>query len=81
MLDRQLSMNFSQLEGLYDMVVPKDHLLRKINDLVDFSLVYEELESKYWPTTVEMPFTPFGCLNTFYKDHLLDVGRRLSGTH
>ncbi|WP_431800426.1 hypothetical protein [Halobacillus andaensis] len=33
MLDRLLSMNFSPFEGLYDMVVPKDHLLRKINDL------------------------------------------------
>ncbi|WP_085506910.1 IS1182 family transposase [Thalassobacillus devorans] len=47
MLDRQLSMNLSQYEGLYDMVVPKDHLLREINELIDFSFVYDELKDKY----------------------------------
>jgi transposase len=50
MINGQLSMNFSQFEGLYDMVVPKHHLLRKINDLVDFSFVYEELKDKYCHT-------------------------------
>ncbi|WP_419866469.1 hypothetical protein [Sediminibacillus terrae] len=35
MLDRPLSMNLSQYEGLYDMVVPKDHLLREIKELID----------------------------------------------
>lgn len=29
------------------MIVPKDNILRRINELVDFSFVYEELESKY----------------------------------
>ncbi|SIS47982.1 Transposase [Salimicrobium flavidum] len=47
MLDRQLSMNLSQYEGLYDMVVPQGHFLRKINDLVDFSFVYDELKDTY----------------------------------
>ncbi len=31
----------------YDLVVPKENLLRKINDLIDFSSVYDELEDKY----------------------------------
>jgi transposase len=34
---------------IYDLVVPKDNLLRKINDLVDFSFVYDELKDKYCP--------------------------------
>ncbi|WP_431805069.1 hypothetical protein [Halobacillus andaensis] len=46
MLDRQLSMNLSQYKGLYDMVVSKDHLLREINELIDFSFVYDELKDK-----------------------------------
>ncbi|WP_257008407.1 transposase, partial [Bacillus sp. FJAT-45350] len=33
--------------AIYDIVVPKDNVLRKINDLVDFSFVYEELVDKY----------------------------------
>ena len=33
--------------AIYDIVVPKDNMLRKINELVDFSLFLEELETKY----------------------------------
>ena len=47
MLNQQQSFQFSNYSGLYDIVVPKDHLLRQINDLIDFSFVYEELVSKY----------------------------------
>lgn len=47
MLTFQHSLPFSNYSGLYDIVVPKDHLLRQINDLIDFSFVYEELVSKY----------------------------------
>ncbi|MCR8983449.1 hypothetical protein NW802_27875, partial [Brevibacillus laterosporus] len=32
---------------MYDVVVPKDNLLRKINELMDFSFVYDELKDKY----------------------------------
>ncbi|PEA06288.1 IS5/IS1182 family transposase [Bacillus cereus] len=32
---------------IYDLVVPTDNLLRKINDLIDFSFVYEEFKDKY----------------------------------
>lgn len=32
---------------IYDIVVPKDNLLRKINELIDFSFVYDELIDKY----------------------------------
>jgi IS5 family transposase len=33
--------------NLYNLIVPEDNMLRKINDLVDFSFVYDELEDKY----------------------------------
>jgi IS5 family transposase len=33
--------------AIYDIVVPKDNMLRQINDLVDFSFVHEELQNKY----------------------------------
>lgn len=32
---------------LYDKLIPKDHLLRQLNELVDFSFIYEELSDKY----------------------------------
>lgn len=47
MLERQLSMNLSKYAGLYDAIIPEDHLLRQLNGLVDFSFVYDELKDKY----------------------------------
>jgi transposase len=47
MIQNQQSMIFSPYMAIYDLVVPKDNLLRIINDLVDFSFVYDELKDKY----------------------------------
>ncbi|EOV9529298.1 transposase, partial [Bacillus cytotoxicus] len=33
--------------AIYDIVVPKDNMLRQLNELVDFSFVLEELQDKY----------------------------------
>lgn len=37
----------SQFTKIYDIIIPENNLLRKIKQLVDFSFIYEELESKY----------------------------------
>ena len=37
----------SEYENLYDRLIPKDHILQQIADLVDFSFVIEELKEKY----------------------------------
>ena len=34
---------------LYDRIIPKDHLLRKINQTVDFSFVRKLVEDRYTP--------------------------------
>lgn len=47
MIQNQETMKISPYMALYDVVVPKDNILRKINELVNFSFIYEELESKY----------------------------------
>jgi transposase len=47
MIQNQQSMIFSSFMEIYDLVVPKDNLLRKINELIDFSFVYNELMDKY----------------------------------
>jgi len=44
-IDPQLS--FSIFENLYDTVVPKDNILRKIKEEIDFSFVNEMLKSQY----------------------------------
>jgi predicted DNA-binding transcriptional regulator len=47
MIRQQQQMFLSPYMALYDIVVPKNNMLRRINEIVDFSFVYEELESKY----------------------------------
>jgi IS5 family transposase len=47
MISNQQSFNLSPFMAIYDIVVPKDNMLRQINDLVDFSFVHEELQNKY----------------------------------
>ena len=36
MLSSQLKLGLSYYSDLYDMIVPKDHILRKIRELVDY---------------------------------------------
>ncbi|WLR57022.1 IS1182 family transposase [Mesobacillus subterraneus] len=47
MMSMQQSIKLSPYMGLYDLIVPMDNMLRQINDLVDFTFVYEELKDKY----------------------------------
>jgi transposase len=47
MMPMQQSIKLSPYMCLYDLIVPKDNTLRRINDLVDFTFVYEELKDKY----------------------------------
>ena len=47
MIQEQQSMALSPYMELYDLIVPADNMLRKINELIDFSFVYEELKDNY----------------------------------
>ncbi|MHC5354417.1 transposase, partial [Myroides sp. LJL115] len=65
MLPSQQSLSLSPYASLYDLIIPKDNILRKINDLVDFSFVHDELINKYCLTngrTAESPIKLFKYL-------------------
>jgi transposase len=47
MISNQVKLNLSPYMAIYDLVVPKDNMLRQINELVDFSFIFEELKTKY----------------------------------
>ena len=47
MISKQETLNLSPYMALYDLIIPKDNMLRQINELVDFSFIVEELQSKY----------------------------------
>ena len=78
MLDNNGSLPLSQYSGLYDIVVKKDHKLRKISKLIDFSFVYDELKDKYCPDngrTAKDPVMMFKYL--FLKSMYVMSDRRL----
>ena len=63
------------------MIIPKDNLLRQINDLVDFSFVYQELQDKYCHDngrTAESPIRMFKylLLKVIYNVSDVDVVER-----
>ena len=65
MLEQQQTISFSDYSSLYDLIIPKDNLLRQITDLVDFSFVYQELQDKYCHDngrTAESPIRMFKYL-------------------
>lgn len=47
MIKEQQQLVISKYMELYDILVTKDNFLRQINDLVDFSFIYDELLSNY----------------------------------
>lgn len=47
MIKGQQQFIMSKYQGLYDMIIPKDHFLRQLNALVDFSFIYDELLNNY----------------------------------
>lgn len=81
MLAQQQKIQLSAYSGLYEMIVPKDNLLRKINDLIDFSFIYHELVDNYCSNNgriAESPIRMFKylLLKTIYDVSDVDVVER-----
>ncbi|MEM0578795.1 IS1182 family transposase [Flavobacterium polysaccharolyticum] len=81
MLVQQQSIQFSEHSSLYDLIIPKNNILRKINDLVDFSFIYDELLNKYCTNNGRMAESPirmfkYLLLKTIYTVSDVDVVER-----
>ena len=78
MLLQQQKIQLSSYSELYDLIVPQDNILRKINDLIDFSFIYDELVNKYCLNNgrnAESPIRMFKylLLKTVYSASDVDV--------
>jgi transposase len=81
MLAQQKKNQLSSYSGLYDLIIPKDNLLRKISELIDFTFIYDELLDKYCSNNgrmVESPIRMFKylLLKTIYTISDVDVVER-----
>jgi len=81
MLAQQQVISFSTYSDLYDLIIPKDNILRQINDLIDFTFIYDELSTKYCQDngrTAESPIRMFKylLLKVIYNISDVDVVER-----
>ena len=47
MVEQQQKLILSPYIDIYELIIPKDNLLRQIKELVDFGFIYDELIDKY----------------------------------
>ena len=76
MLNTQQTIKFSEHAVLYDMLIPKDNKYRLIDELIDFSFIYDELKDKYCPDngrTAADPIMLFKYLMIKAIENLSDV--------
>lgn len=73
MIQKQESMMLSPYAEIYDVVVPKDNFLRKLNELVDFSFVYDELNDKYCHTNGRNAINPIRMFKYLLLKTIFDV--------
>jgi len=81
MLAQQQIIQLSSYSRLYDLVIPKDNLLRKIGELIDFTFIYDELLDKYCSNNGRMAESPvrmfkYLLLKTIYTISDVDVVER-----
>lgn len=81
MLPTQQTIQFSNYSDLYDLIIPGENVLRRINDLVDFSFIQKELMDKYCHDNGRMAESPvmmfkYLLLKTIYDISDVDVVER-----
>ena len=81
MLEMQQKLMLSSYMELYDLIIPKDNLLRQIKELVDFSFIQDELIDKYSLNNGRNAISPirmfkYLLLKTIYNLSDIDVVER-----
>ena len=73
MIKKQMSLTLSPYIELYDLVISKDNLLRKMNDLVDFSFIYDELVNVYCQNNGRGAIDPVRMFKYLFLKSIFDI--------
>lgn len=73
MIKKQETMILSEYMGIYDLVVPKNNMLRKINELIDFSFIHDELLDKYCLTNGRNAISPIRMFKYLLLKAIFDL--------
>lgn len=58
MLPIQQKLVLSEYTGIYDLVIKKDHWIRKLHDVIDYDFIFEELKEKYCLDNGALAYNP-----------------------
>jgi len=70
---KQATMVLSPYTELYDIIVPKENMLRRINELIDFSFIYEELINVYCTNNGRAAIDPIRMFKYLLLKTIFDV--------
>jgi len=66
MLKKQIEMVLSPYSEIYNLIIPKDNILININEVIDFSFVYDELITKYCSDNGRSAIDPLKMFKFFF---------------
>jgi hypothetical protein len=69
----QAKLLLSTYLALYELIVPKDHKLRNIKELVDFSFVYDEIKNNYCQDNGRGAIDPIRMFKYLFLKSLYDL--------
>ncbi|MDD3171896.1 MAG: IS1182 family transposase [Bacilli bacterium] len=58
MLPKSQKLRLSEYIGLYDIIIEKDHWIRKLHDIIDYEFIYDELKDKYCDDNGALAYDP-----------------------
>lgn len=73
MLQQQQTLLLSAYPNIYDIVVPKENLLRKMKELVDFSFIYDEVQNNYSLENGRAAISPIRMLKYLLLKSIYDI--------
>ena len=73
MIIPQMSFSLSPYSDIYNLIIPKNNLLRQIKESVDFSFVYKELIPKYCPDNGRGAIDPLRMFKYLLLKYIYDL--------
>ena len=73
MIKKQTSLALSPYMGIYDLIIPKDNLLRQMNKLVDFNFIYDELINVYCQNNGRRAIDPVRLFKYLLLKNIFDI--------
>lgn len=58
MLPNQEKLILSEYIGIYEVIIKRDHWIRKLHDIIDYDFIYDELKDKYCLDNGAMAYNP-----------------------